>query len=126
MMRFLAIIIAALIHLYLVADVNGKSSNKRPDPKKSDSNIAVEAAKGIKLFDAGRFQEALTIFSRYIEVLVVNYSYSKLFTTRSDDRLMHTACFDTETWYLNRDSGLARETRMFELCFNITGDGILT
>ena len=64
-MRFIATITAVLIHLYLVVDVNGKSSKKtRPDPKSINSNLALEAAKGIKLFDSGRFQEALSIFSR--------------------------------------------------------------
>ncbi len=64
LMRFLAVITVVLIHLCIVEDVDGKSSKKRQDPKKLESNIAADAAKGIKLFDSGRFQEALSVFSR--------------------------------------------------------------
>ncbi len=69
-MRFLAII-NAVICLYLIADAYGKveksSKKKSSGPMELDSKIAADAAKGIKLFDSGRFQEALTVFSRLVE-----------------------------------------------------------
>jgi hypothetical protein len=111
-MRFLAIITTVLIHLYLVADVNGKSSKKtRADPK-LDSNIATEAAKAIKLFDSGRFQEALTVFSRSVDDLVNRVHVRFFLMLNANIQLI--------------DSGVARETRMFLLRFITAGDIILS
>ncbi len=63
-MRILSKTIAALTCLCFVVGVYGKVGKSSKNSKKLDSNIAADAAKGIKLFDSGRFQEALSVFSR--------------------------------------------------------------
>jgi hypothetical protein len=83
-------IAAVLICLYLVAWVDGKPSKRLTDSKKVDSNIAADAAKGIKLFDSGRFREALSVFSRCERTSIKNV-YLNLFTSRS------IACFVIES-----------------------------
>jgi hypothetical protein len=57
-MNRVARIISAFIIIYYLDEASGKNNQK-----KMDSQLLAEGAKGIKFFEAGRFQEALAVFS---------------------------------------------------------------